>query len=201
MSLTHRTVVRELRRSLGPERTDPVLRRSLSELDRMLDRVDDRGSPVVRSHAKAWIVPVAALYVALRDELGDQERALGVTFGAMTARATNRARALRVLRWLPGRFAIFRLAHRRALAADFCAPGWDCEIIENSPTRLAYTMHSCCYTEIFHELGVPEVAPLSCRMDDADYALLPEVRFQRTKTLAGGDECCDFSHHMEKGSG
>lgn len=61
-------------------------------------------------------------------------------------------------------------------------------------------MHSCCYSEIFGELGVPEVAPLSCRMDDVDYALVPEIRFQRTKTLAGGDECCDFNHFVERAS-
>lgn len=77
------------------------------------------------------------------------------------------------------------------------AQAWDCRIIEDTPRRLAYTMHSCCYKEGFDQLGVGEVALLSCRIDHLDYALLPEIRFHRTKTLAEEDDCCDFVHYVE----
>lgn len=195
--IMHASAIRELQKAVGRERARRVTERASAERARMLARVDDRGSRLVRAHAGAWIVPVAAVYVAIKDELGDVESALDVTFSMMRAAPTGRARAMRILRWVPGRFTLFRMAHRRALARDFVPPGWDCEVTEDSATRFAYVMRSCCYRDIYEELGVPEVAPLSCKMDDVEYALLPEIRFRRTQTLASGGDCCDFSHYIE----
>lgn len=201
MSLTHRAVIGQLRDSLGHETAETVLHRTQAEIAKTLERVDDRGSRLVRAHAEAWIAPIAATYTILREELGDQALALDLTFRLMRAKPTNRAMALRMLRWIPGRFALFRLAHRRALAKEFRVPGWDCRFVEDSPRRLAYTMRSCCYKEIFNELGVPEVAPLSCRMDDEDYALLPEIGFERPRLLTDGGDCCEFNHYAKRASG
>lgn len=189
--------IRELHKALGDECACRVMERASAERVRMLHTVDDRGSSVVRAHAEAWMVPVAAAYVALREELCDQERALDLTFSMMCATPTPRARGLRILRWVPGRFTLFRMAHRRALARDFVPPGWDCEVTEDCTTRFSYVMRSCCYRDIYEELGVPEVAPLSCRMDDVEYALLPEIRFRRAQTLVSGGESCEFSHYVE----
>lgn len=193
--LDHPRALRELADAIGNARAAEALARASAECARMSALASDRGSPVVRHHLDAHIAPNAALYVTLRDELGDRDAALDVTFRVMRALPSARRWAMRALAWLPGRFALFRLLHRRALRRDSHPPAWDCEIVEDSPARFSCAIRSCCYLELYRELGVPEVAPLSCRMDDADYAPLPaSISFERPRTLATGGESCDFIH-------
>jgi len=47
-------------------------------------------------------------------------------------------------------------------------------------------------TDWFREQGVLEIAPIACEGDYIQFALWKGLKFIRTKTLAGGDEVCDF---------
>lgn len=185
---------RELARLLGAAEAARALAAANALVPALLARCDDRGSRAVRTHLRTAIVPVAALYTVLRERLGMQ-RALEVTFEVMRAMFVAMPRAVRALRFLPARFSLFRSANRFALRTQFPPEGWACEIVDDSRSRFAYTMRSCCYLDAYIALGVPEVAPLSCRMDEVAYAALPaDITFERTRTLAGGDDCCDFVH-------
>ena len=50
---------------------------------------------------------------------------------------------------------------------------------------------SCRFVTLCEQVGAPELAPLFCAADLAYFVEGP-IRLERPKTLAGGDDCCEF---------
>jgi len=73
--------------------------------------------------------------------------------------------------------------------------GWDIELVENSQCSFAFNVHRCFYLDVLTAYGAPELTALYCRLDDLLYATWsPSIRWERTKTLGRGDDCCDFRY-------
>jgi len=71
------------------------------------------------------------------------------------------------------------------------------EVIEQSHSRFEYQCTSCGYVALFKYLGVPELSPIFCSVDNVFYnSYLPnKVTFSRggvSKTLAEGASHCTF---------
>lgn len=66
------------------------------------------------------------------------------------------------------------------------------EVLEADDRHVALRISRCRASEAFRHLGAPEICRLYC---DSDHAFIrafnPSMELIRTKTLAGGDECCD----------
>ena len=81
------------------------------------------------------------------------------------------------------------------------------KVIEQSNSRFEYKCTSCGYVELFKYLGVPELGPIFCSVDNIFYnSYLPNrVTFSRgglSKTLAEGSPYCTFiyeNHAESKG--
>jgi fumarate reductase iron-sulfur subunit len=72
------------------------------------------------------------------------------------------------------------------------------EIIELSPKKLKMDVKRCRYAEMYRELAIEEFGfLLSC---GRDFAMVrgfnPKIKFNRTKTLMEGQDCCDFRYEM-----
>ncbi len=149
--------------------------------------------PALRQHLEQNILPGLALYQVLRKESNDRDAVLAET-GSLLAMGSTTLKAFnnlgKILKYLP--FAIFRKTVRVSLLA-FPHQGWDIDQIEQSKTSIAFTVHRCFYLDVLTAYGAPELTAVYCRLDDVAFAALsPSIRWERTKTLARGGDCCDF---------
>ena len=79
-----------------------------------------------------------------------------------------------------------------------CRGSHEWEKIEDSDTRQAYRFTRCMWAEIFRSLGAEDIGIWICEGDGpAAAAFNPAIRFQRTKTLMEGDDCCDHVYYTE----
>jgi hypothetical protein len=72
------------------------------------------------------------------------------------------------------------------------------DLLEQSPTRLAFNVTRCRYAEMYRALGLPDLgASLSCQRD---YTLAqgfnPAIELTRTQTIMEGAPFCDFRFHL-----
>ena len=69
--------------------------------------------------------------------------------------------------------------------------GW-ATVLPESDAYIAVDYTKCGITDWFREQGAPEIAPIACEGDYIQFALWKGLKFFRTKTIANGDEICDF---------
>jgi hypothetical protein len=72
------------------------------------------------------------------------------------------------------------------------------EVLEQSPSQLAFNVTRCRYAEMYRELGLADLgSSLSCQRD---FALVQgfnsEIQLTRTQTIMGGAAFCDFRFRL-----
>jgi len=72
------------------------------------------------------------------------------------------------------------------------------DVLEKNESTLNFNVVRCRYSEMYRELGIPELgAVFSC---NRDYALIegfnPEAKLTRTQTLMEGQSHCDFRYEF-----
>jgi hypothetical protein len=150
--------------------------------------------PMLRWHLEQNLLPGLALYQVLSKESNDREAVLAETGSLLAIGSTPSTlnQLMSTLKHLPQTFSILRQILRISLLA-YPLQGWDIEQIEDSETSFAFNIHRCFYLDVLTAYGAPELTAMYCRLDDLAYAALsPSIRWERTKTLGRGDDCCDF---------
>jgi len=69
--------------------------------------------------------------------------------------------------------------------------GW-ATVLPGSDAYIAVDFTKCGLTDWFRNQGAPEIAPIACEGDYIQFALWKGLKFIRTKTIANGDDICDF---------
>lgn len=74
------------------------------------------------------------------------------------------------------------------------------DLLEENDETLSFNVTRCRYAEMYRALGIPELgAVLSC---DRDFALIDgfneNVNLERTQTIMGGADYCDFRYKVSK---
>jgi hypothetical protein len=150
--------------------------------------------PALRWHLEQKILPGLALYQVLSEQDSNHEAVLAEVGSLLEIGLRAFARFVHVYTYLPLPFAVMRQMFKASLLA-YPKQGWGIEQIENSKTSFAFNVHRCFYLDVFTAYGAPELTPLYCRLDDLLYApWSPSIRWERTKTLGRGDDCCDFRY-------
>ncbi len=148
--------------------------------------------PALRWHLEQKILPGLALYQVLSKENSDRDAVLSETGSLLAMGSRALTKFVNMYTYLPLPFAIMRKIFKASLLA-FPQQGWDIEHIEASKTSFAFNIHRCFYLDILTAYGAPELTAMYCRLDDLLYAgWAPSIRWERTKTLGRGDDCCDF---------
>lgn len=150
--------------------------------------------PALRWHLEQNLLPGLALYQVLCEEHSERDAALAETGSLLAMGSTSRALNLlmNMRKYLPLPFAFFRRILRVSLFA-YPQQGWDIERREDSETSFAFNIHRCFYLDVLTAYGAPELTAMFCQLDDLAYtALSPSIRWERTKTLGRGNDCCDF---------
>ncbi len=102
---------------------------------------------------------------------------------------------------MPFAFYTFKKITRKSMKNMFPPEGWDVRWPAEGPDCLAFDMSRCFYLDITEKLGVTELMPVFCECDDFMFeALAPKLIWKRTRTLARGDEVCDFRFYRGRRS-
>ena len=73
------------------------------------------------------------------------------------------------------------------------------ERVIDEPDRVGYFFTKCLWSEIYNELGEPELVLYFCAGDEPEVrSYNPKLGFKRTKVKMTGDEVCDHVFYVER---
>ena len=155
------------------------------------------GSPIpvrtanLRNNLRTRIYPGLAIYRALFDLTPDTTSRLEIVeklFRSVFFRGMNRG--IRLINYLPDPFPLIRPVLRLMTRQPYL-PGSQF-LVEDSQDCFAIDTRHCFILDALTALNARELTVLYCKTDDWLSEALPKVHWLRTKTLAEGDEKCDF---------
>ena len=176
---------------LGAGEATALWARAEHRLDSMLDQFSSlpKGE---KPQVEKFVLPTCALYFELTDTFGKDD-AFRMVDDYMAEYSANASKAFRVITALPGGRGFFMRAFGKVVAVAFGEKqGYDNDMHECTPRRIAYDVLACPYHRVFGQMGAPELCQLFCRNDEVCYGDLDGIRFVRTGTLAKGATRCDF---------
>ena len=181
----------EMDRCFSKEQGDALWRKATERLDEMLERHASLPKGV-RMHTDRKIFPAAAVYLTLKEELG-QPKAYRIMKDATWKTADRIGKKLAVLMRVPGMRGLFVRAWGPMTRRIFGEKsGFQNVFYPKKKGEYRMDIVSCPYDRFFKELGCPELTKISCGSDDRVYGDLPGLRFERTTTIGRGGERCDF---------
>ena len=181
----------ELDRRIPAAQSNELWQRATERLDAILTQY--RNLPGgVRTHTDSFIFPAAAIYLTVKESLG-QKAAYGVIESAAIRSSGAIGKKLARLMKLPGMTSLFVKVWDPMTKKMFGADS-GFQNIFYPKTKGEYRMDivACPYCRYFTELGCPELTRIFCENDERTYGGLPGLQFIRTTTLGTGGERCDF---------
>jgi hypothetical protein len=181
----------ELDKAVPKAQSEALWRKATERLDGYLTRYSllPKG---VHMHTDSRILPSAAVYLTLKDSIG-QERAYKMIEDAAVHGCADIEEKLRKLMRLPGMRTLFVKAWDPMTRKLFGAGnGFRNVFYPNKKGEYRMDVTACPYCRTFTELGCPELTRIFCENDERIYGNLPGLRFERTGTLGKGAERCDF---------
>lgn len=178
--------------SLLPKaQSDALWQKATDRLAALLEQYSSL-SDGVRFHTENKIFPAAAIYLTLKESIG-QDDAYRVIEDATFKTADAAAKKLSALLRLPGMRSLFVKAWDPLTRKMFGEnSGFQNIFYPKKKGEYRMDVVSCPYNRYFTELGCPELTKISCGADDHVYGDLPGLKFERTSTLGRGGERCDF---------
>lgn len=80
-----------------------------------------------------------------------------------------------------------------------CVGSHQWERVIDETDRVGYFFTKCLWSEIYRELGEPDLGPYYCASDEPEVrAFNPKLGFNRTKVKMTGDEVCDHVFYVDK---
>ena len=181
----------EIDRRLPKEQSDALWQKATDRLAALLEQYSSL-SDGVRFHTENKIFPAAAIYLTLKESIG-QDDAYRVMEEATFKTADAAAKKLSALLRLPGMRSLFVKAWDPLTRKMFGEnSGFQNVFYPKKKGEYRMDVVSCPYNRYFTELGCPELTKISCGADDHVYGDLPGLKFERTTTIGRGGKRCDF---------
>ena len=181
----------EIDRRLPKAQSDALWQKATDRLAALLEQYSSL-SDGVRFHTENKIFPAAAIYLTLKESIG-QDDAYRVMEEATFKTADAAAKKLSALLRLPGMRSLFVKAWDPLTRKMFGEnSGFQNVFYPKKKGEYRMDVVSCPYNRYFTELGCPELTKSSCGADDHVYGDLPGLKFERTTTIGRGGKRCDF---------
>jgi len=181
----------EIDRRLPKAQSDALWQKATDRLAALLEQYAFL-SGGVRFHTENKILPAAAIYLTLKESIG-QDDAFRVIEDATYKTADAAAGKISVLLRLPGMRSLFVKIWDPLTRKMFSEKsGFKNVFYPKKKGEYRMDVVSCPYNRYFTELGCPELTQISCGADDHVYGDLPGLKFERTSTLGRGGSRCDF---------
>lgn len=187
-----------LSRSMGATKASKVWLEAEVELKHLVSKADFRGHKAIKTHKTKYILPVVAVYKVLQNHGLSKEKAKDLIEEYLFFKTEKIAKKCRIIGKLPFFYSLFMVIFNKVMDKGYPKEGWIIgdvilgDVIQGEDSA-AFNMKSCLYVETLSELQCSELTPMFCHTDVIMYEnMSPYLNFQRTKTLAGGFDCCDF---------
>lgn len=144
--------------------------------------------PNADDSSRSFVFPAVALYRAI--DHFEPGKALEVMRSYGTETGLRMKRIFRVVTALPG-MPTLMWKNMDKIASKMSA-GYDCEnlVVNEHECRLDVVM--CPLYEKAKKLGTPEAVQAICCMDKVYMTGFRGIEYVRTKSVAEGDDCCDY---------
>ena len=154
----------------------------------------------LRRHLKNNIFPAMAVFDVLIQDGQSRQEAAAVTDELFSACMESAANMIRGLLKIPGLYRILPRIWKSAAFKLFSPEaGFEATVYDTPKSRVRFDMTSCPYYQTCRDLGCPEIAFTFCHTDDICYGNMHrKLKWNRTKTIARGGDCCDFDLSVEK---
>ena len=181
----------EMDKALPKSQSDTLWLEATARLDGYLTRYSSLPKGV-HMHTDSRILPSAAIYLTLKQAIG-QEMAYKTIEDAAIHGCADIEKKLQKLMRLPGMQSLFVKAWDPMTRKLFGAGnGFQNVFYPKKKGEYRMDITACPYCRTFTELGCPELTKIFCENDERIYGNLPGLKFERTGTLGKGAERCDF---------
>ena len=193
-SVIYRNLYPELKAIFGAEEAGCIWRYA-EHIHQHLHAKYDAADPY---HCGRYVFPAAAIYLALKKRHPDYD-ALGLlrSFGTKTGeRMRKLIHAATSLPFVPCliRRNLSRIMHH-ASSAEL---GYTRRIVYDTNDRAEVDILSCPLYDLAKKIGVPEACRTICAMDKVYMTGFRQIGYRRTKSVAEGDDCCDYRLWWDK---
>ena len=154
---------------------------------------DEPDSAAIQEHLRRNLFPAMAFYQTLREREISQEKALEYVRRETRRAAESKRERMRKLAGFPFTYRLYRMTVKRYMKKFFPEEGWRTEWVRRDGQEIHFNLHRCIYWDLTNAHGCPELCRVYCENDDIVFSgLLPKIRFERSGTLGGGAQYCDF---------
>lgn len=173
-------------------------RRLWALAERINTHLYEKYSPEDKFRVGDFVFPAAAVFIALRKRQPEFDSMTMLrNYGTKTGEKIRKI--IRFATSLP--FAA-EMVHKNLGRIMYSASGEDKgytrKIISDSSDFAAVDILSCPLYDLTKKIGVPEVCQTVCAMDKVYMTGFRHIRYERTKSVAGGDDCCDYRLTWDK---
>lgn len=182
-SLIYRGFRGELERKYGAERAAAIWHyagRTLQRLEQRFPQEDDQH--------KAMVFPAVSLYRAIEHYAPGE--ALELTRGYGTRVGMKLRAVLAAVSAVPGVLEL--LWHYMPLIARKMSDGYQTANVVVNPHLCALDITGCLLYDCAKRLGTPQAVQMICAMDKHYMTGIRGVHYSRTRSIAEGDDCCDY---------
>lgn len=177
----------------GVDSGTTILHKSELKLAELISENDDRNNKYIKMHLHKNMLPVIAMYLVLKEDDLKTEDALQYVDEMMHIYRLKMQKKNRIVAKFPFAYGFFRFCCKRVVSKQYPAAGWNIEWITLDANEVHFNMKSCIYVDITSKYKCPELCSLFCANDDVVLAgYKPSIIFKREKTIARGQEKCDF---------
>lgn len=148
----------------------------------------------VRAHTRKQIYPACAAFEAMLKNGISREETAAFLNGYDVKRAEPAGAKIRRVMKIPGLYKLIPKFFSKMTQSAFGeAAGFRANWHSASWREMRFDMLVCPYRDKCVQYGCPEIVEGFCRADDIYYGNMhPRLKWERTKTLGMGGDCCDF---------
>lgn len=167
-------------------------------LEAIISEIEDRNSENIRWHLEKFLLPTIAMYLSLKNSKDIVCDACQVTLDICQEVAIRQKKRMWLLGNMPFGYYIFKLFGRGVILKMYSEIGWRTEWIRYDFEEVHFNYYSCLYRETTEKYQCPEMCSIFCENDVTIFSgFSPNIIFERSSTIANGNEFCDF--HFKNG--
>ncbi len=182
---------KDLAEKYGDEKASAIWKYANEELERLASEHEDADS-----NSLTFVFPPAALYRAV--EYYAPGEALTVTRAYGTKTGIRLRDIFRKVTALPG-IPDLMWKNMDKIAAKM-SDGYECENLVLEEHLCSLDVKGCPLYDKAKEIGTPEAVQMICCMDKEYMTGFRGIDYKRTKSVAEGDECCDYRLRDSRGT-
>ena len=174
---------KDLEAQYGKKKAAAIWQYANKELQRL-----EASEPEADKNSKSFVFPAVSLYRAVDHYVQGEALAVTRAYGTKTGlRLRNIFRKVTALPGVPN----LMWKNMDKIAAKMSS-GYDCENLIVTDHLCSLDVKRCPLYDKAKELGTPEAAQMICCMDKEYMNGFRGIDYTRAKSVAEGDDCCDY---------